>query len=175
VLLVRADAELVPWPLACLGTAYAVALVVAGRAVDNAAPLVAVGLLLCGELAAWSIDERLRIPEERAVVRARALALAALALGSLAVASSQFARPSPVRSSIILGRTSFTSANATRPSHSEGRSRRTATRCARAITGSSDQDALPMLIESALTTGWRDTSTCRSPSILIDRPTFALT
>ncbi len=90
VLLVRADAELVPWPLACLGTAYAVALVVAGRAVDNAAPLVAVGLLLlllCGELAAWSIDERLRIPEERAVVRARALALAALALGSLAVAA----------------------------------------------------------------------------------------
>jgi hypothetical protein len=87
VLLVRADAELIPWPLACLGAAYAVALVVAARAVDDAAPLVAVGLLLCGEFAAWSIDERLRIPEERAVVRARALALAALALGSLAVAA----------------------------------------------------------------------------------------
>jgi hypothetical protein len=87
VLLVGANAELVPWPLACLGTAYAVALVVAGRAVDDAAPLVAVGLLLCGELAAWSIDERLRIPEERAVVRSRALALAALVLGSLAVAA----------------------------------------------------------------------------------------
>ena len=87
LLLARADAELIPWPLACLGTAYAVALVVAGRAVDDAAPLVAVGLLLCGELAAWSIDERLRIPEERAVVRARALTLGALTLGSLAVAA----------------------------------------------------------------------------------------
>jgi hypothetical protein len=87
LLLVRADADLLPWPLACLGTGYAIALVVAGRAVDNAAPLVAVGLLLCGELAAWSIDERLRIPEERAVVRSRALALSALALGSLAVAA----------------------------------------------------------------------------------------
>ena len=86
-LLVRANADLIPWPLACLGTAYTVALVVAGRGVDDAAPLVAVELLLCGELAAWSIDERLRIPEERAVVRARTLALGALALGSLAVAA----------------------------------------------------------------------------------------
>jgi hypothetical protein len=84
--LVRANAYLVPWPIACLGTAYGVALVVHGAGVDDAAPLVAVGLLLCGELAAWSIDERLAIRAERAVVVARGAALAALAFGSLLVA-----------------------------------------------------------------------------------------
>jgi len=86
-LLVRADAELVAWPIGLLGAAYTIALVVAGRSVDDAAPLVGVALLLCGELAAWSIDERLRIAAERAVVRARAFALAALAFASLAVAA----------------------------------------------------------------------------------------
>jgi len=45
------------------------------------------GLLLCGELAAWSVDERLRISAERAVRRARAVALGALAFGSLALAA----------------------------------------------------------------------------------------
>jgi len=86
-LLVRASAELLPWPLALLGVAYGVELVVRGSNVDGAAPLVAVGLLLCGELAAWSIDERLRISAERAVRRARVLALAALAFASLALAA----------------------------------------------------------------------------------------
>jgi hypothetical protein len=87
LLLVRARAELVPWPPAVLGVAYAIELVVRGTRVDDAAPLVAVGLLLCGELAAWSIDERLPIVAERAVVRARAAALGALAFGSLTVAA----------------------------------------------------------------------------------------
>lgn len=87
LLLVRANAELVAWPVGLLGAAYTIALIVAGRSADDAAPLVAVGLLLCGELAAWSVDERLRIPAEGAVVRARALALGGLALGSLAVAA----------------------------------------------------------------------------------------
>ena len=86
-LLVRTNAELVPWPLALLGVAYGVELVVRGSSVDGAAPLVAVGMLLCGELAAWSIDERLRIAAERAVRRARAVALGALAFASLALAA----------------------------------------------------------------------------------------
>jgi len=86
-LLVRANAELVAWPVGLLGAAYTIAIVVAGRSVDDAAPLVGVGLLLCGELAAWSVDERLRIPAEGAVVRARAVALSGLAFGSLAVAA----------------------------------------------------------------------------------------
>ncbi|HEY2542810.1 MAG TPA: hypothetical protein VGH92_07115 [Gaiellaceae bacterium] len=89
--LVRAEAALVVPPVAFLGVAYAVALVVHGSRVDDAAPLVAVGLLLSAELASWSVDARLRIPAERAVVRARALALfglafAAIALSALAVA-----------------------------------------------------------------------------------------
>ena len=86
-LLVRARAELVAWPPAVLGVAYAVELVIRGPRVDDAAPLVAVGLLLCGELAAWSIDERLPVAVEWAVTRARAVALGALAFGSLAVAA----------------------------------------------------------------------------------------
>jgi hypothetical protein len=86
-LLVRARAELVPLPPALLGVAYAVELVVRGPRVDDAAPLVAVGLLLCGELAAWSIDERLPVAVEWAVTRTRAVALGALAFGSLAVAA----------------------------------------------------------------------------------------
>lgn len=87
VLLVRARAELVPWPPALLGLAYAVELVIRGSQVDEAAPLVAVGLLLCGELAAWSIDERLPVAVERAVTQARAATLGALAFGSLVVAA----------------------------------------------------------------------------------------
>jgi hypothetical protein len=86
-LLVRARAALVPWPAALLGVAYAVGLVVRGAHVDGTAPLVAVGLLLCSELAAWSIDERLGIAAERAVLQARAAALGALAFGSLVVAA----------------------------------------------------------------------------------------
>ncbi len=86
-LLVRARAELVAWPPALLGVAYAVELVIRGPRVDDAAPLVAVGLLLCGELAAWSIDERLPVAVEWAVTRARAVALGVLAFGSLAVAA----------------------------------------------------------------------------------------
>lgn len=85
--LVRANADLVPWPLALLGAAYAIALLVRGSGVDDAAPLVAVGLLLCGELAAWSLDERFAIRAERAVVTARASALGALAFGSLMAAA----------------------------------------------------------------------------------------
>lgn len=54
--------------------------------VDPTAPLVAVLLLLCGELSAWSVDERWRIQAERELAWRRGLALAALALAGLAVA-----------------------------------------------------------------------------------------
>lgn len=85
--LVRAAAALVAWPVALLGVAYAIALIVHGSGVDDGAPLVAVGLFLCAELASWSIDERLRIPAERGVALTRALALGGLAIASLAVAA----------------------------------------------------------------------------------------
>ncbi|MBV8066049.1 MAG: hypothetical protein JOY73_11025 [Actinobacteria bacterium] len=86
-LLVRATPAALAWPPALLGAGYAIAIVVHGRSVDDAAPLVAVGLLLCGELASWSIDARLRIATERVVVRARAVALSSLAFVSLGVAA----------------------------------------------------------------------------------------
>jgi len=83
----RGAQEYLPAAAACLGGVYAVAVVVHGASVDERAPLVAAGLLLCCELAAWSVDERTRIAAERPVVRARAGALAALVGGALAAAA----------------------------------------------------------------------------------------
>jgi hypothetical protein len=87
-LLARADADAVGWPLGLLGLAYAIALVArGGSGVDDGAPLVAVGLLLCGELAAWSVGERFAVSAEGAVLAGRAAALGALAAASLGVAT----------------------------------------------------------------------------------------
>jgi hypothetical protein len=87
LVLVRKHDGLLPWVVIPLGIAYTVSLVLHGSGVDGGAPLVAAGLLLCAELAAWSIDEQFAIPAERSVVVARASALAALVLGSVAVAA----------------------------------------------------------------------------------------
>ena len=89
--LVRSADELLPWALIFLGGAYAVSLFVHGASVDESAPLVAAGLLLCGELAAWSLDERDAVAAEREVVLRRAVALAALALASLGAAAAVIA------------------------------------------------------------------------------------
>ena len=59
----------------------------AGAGTDASAPLVAVLLLLCGELSAWSLDERLEIRAEPRVARRRGAAVATLALAGLAVAT----------------------------------------------------------------------------------------
>jgi hypothetical protein len=85
--LVRKRDDLLAWAVIPLGSAYTVSLVLHGSGVDGGAPLVAAGLLLCAELAAWSVDERFAIPAERAVVLARASALAALVVGSIVVAT----------------------------------------------------------------------------------------
>lgn len=85
--LVRRLDNVLPWVLIPLGIGYTVSLVVHGSSVDGGAPLVAAGLLLCAELAAWSLDERDSIRTERSVVTARASALAALVLAGLAVAA----------------------------------------------------------------------------------------
>ncbi|HXY82009.1 MAG TPA: hypothetical protein VEH55_11620 [Gaiellaceae bacterium] len=87
VLVRRAD-DLLPWALAVLAVAYTVSLFVHGAAVDQAAPLVAAGLLLCGELAAWSLDERHGMAAERAVVLRRALALGTLVLAGLGASAA---------------------------------------------------------------------------------------
>jgi len=55
--------------------------------VDPAAPLVAVLLLLAGELTAWSLDERWRIRADPQLAWRRGVALAVLALAGLAVSA----------------------------------------------------------------------------------------
>jgi hypothetical protein len=86
--LVRGVDELLSWALVLLGGAYTISLFVHGAAVDEGAPLVAAGLLLCGELAAWSLDERHAIAADREVVLRRAVAVALLALAGLGAAAA---------------------------------------------------------------------------------------
>jgi hypothetical protein len=81
--LLRRANDVLPWAIVLLGVAYAIPLFVHGRAIDDAAPLVGAGLLLCSELAAWSFDERWRIRAERSVVVARGTAVALLVLAGL--------------------------------------------------------------------------------------------
>jgi hypothetical protein len=69
------------------GGTYVAFLVAYHHRIDAAAPLMAVLLLLCGELAAWSLDERWRMRTDPALVRRRAGAVGVLALGGLALAT----------------------------------------------------------------------------------------
>jgi hypothetical protein len=84
--LVRGLSALLPWALLLLAVAYAIALVARGAAIDGGAPIVAAGLLICAELATWSVDEEHAIAAERAVVVARATALTVLVAVSTAAA-----------------------------------------------------------------------------------------
>jgi len=69
------------------GATYVTAVTAAGQSVDGSAPLVAVLLLLCGELTAWSLDERLGIQAEPALARRRGAAVATLGLAGLVVST----------------------------------------------------------------------------------------
>jgi hypothetical protein len=82
----------VPFAVVSLGAAYVLART-GHQVVDGWAGPVGVGLLLAAELATWSIEYDPRIHEERAVLRRRIGALAALTvaaalLGMLVVASA---------------------------------------------------------------------------------------
>lgn len=71
-----------------LGGATYVAFVVAVEdRIDAAAPLVAVLLLLCGELTAWSLDERWRIQADPSLAWRRGVAVGSLAFAGLALAA----------------------------------------------------------------------------------------
>jgi hypothetical protein len=90
--LVRPAAALIPWGLASLGGAYALALVVADRDLDPRAGFVAAGLFLAGELAYWSVEAREWPDEDSAAARVRLatmliLALAGATVGTLLVAA----------------------------------------------------------------------------------------
>ena len=78
--------ELLVWAIACLGGAYALSLVAHGSAIDPRAPLVALGLFACAELASWSLQERYARKTPSAITAARAFAVAGLALSGLAAA-----------------------------------------------------------------------------------------
>jgi hypothetical protein len=69
------------------GTTYVAAVAAAGGGADASAPLVAVLLLLCGELTAWSLDERLEVKAEPVLARRRAAAITTLGLSGLGVAA----------------------------------------------------------------------------------------
>jgi hypothetical protein len=75
-------------PALWLGGATYVAFVVSTKhSVDAAAPLVAVLLLLCGELSAWSLDQRWRIRSDADLAWRRGAAVGTLALAGLAVSA----------------------------------------------------------------------------------------
>jgi hypothetical protein len=67
-----------------LGAAYVLALLAGRHGLDQGAPLVAVGLLACTELATWSVDERPHVPGSRALALARARGIGILLGGGLA-------------------------------------------------------------------------------------------
>ena len=69
------------------GGAYVAAVVHLGHRIDATAPLVAVLLLLCGELTAWSLDERWRMRADPALAWRRGAGVAVLALVGLAAAT----------------------------------------------------------------------------------------
>ena len=69
------------------GATYVATVAAAGHSTDASAPLVAVLLLLCAELSAWSLDERLGIRAEPALVWRRGAAIATLGFAGLAVAT----------------------------------------------------------------------------------------
>lgn len=64
---------------------YTVVLVRRGDRIDAAAPLVGAGLLLYAELASWAREARPRVADERPVLVARAVVVAASALAALAL------------------------------------------------------------------------------------------
>jgi hypothetical protein len=89
---VRPAAALVPWAVASLGGAYALALVLSDRDLDPRAGFVAAGLFLVGELAFWSVEARDWPEEDSAAARVRLagmliLGLAGATVGTLLVAA----------------------------------------------------------------------------------------
>ncbi|HEX5175023.1 MAG TPA: hypothetical protein VFV91_12870 [Gaiellaceae bacterium] len=69
------------------GATYVGAVAAAGHRIDGSAPLVAVLLLLCGELSAWSLDERWGIRAAAPLAWRRGAGVAILGLAGLAVAA----------------------------------------------------------------------------------------
>jgi hypothetical protein len=105
--LVAAAAIVIGWEgliapaLVLLAGEYVGSLYARGGGPDRWSLLVAVALLAFGELCAWSIQLRVKVAPERAVVAARVGSLAALLAGSAAAAALVFATAGLPRASGI--------------------------------------------------------------------------
>jgi len=86
-MLVRGATELLGSALLLLGAAYVLGLLVGRHSLDDAAPLVGAGLLLCAELATWSLELRFRVSLEPALRLQRTRAVGLLAFAGLAASS----------------------------------------------------------------------------------------
>jgi hypothetical protein len=84
---VRRAEDVLAWSILMLGVAYSLSLVTRHGRIDEAAPLVAGGLLLSAELATWSSGERREIRVERRVLVARGVAIAVLVAAGTGVAA----------------------------------------------------------------------------------------
>jgi hypothetical protein len=87
LMLVRGLDDLLGSALLLLGASYVLGLYVGRHSLDEAAPLVAAALLLCAELATWSLELRFRVALEPALRLARARAVALLVFAGLAASS----------------------------------------------------------------------------------------
>ncbi len=79
--------RLVGAALAVGGATFVASAAGSHRSIDATTPLVALFLLLCGELAGWSIDVRVRMHEEPGLAWRRGAAVALLALAGLGAAT----------------------------------------------------------------------------------------
>ena len=85
--LARGVDDLIGSSILLLGAAYVLAIYAGSRELDQGVPLVAAGLLACGELATWSLEERLPVAADRGLLVARARAVAALVGAGLAASA----------------------------------------------------------------------------------------
>jgi hypothetical protein len=81
--LVRGLIDLLGSAVLMVGAAYVLGLFVGRHTLDEGAPLVAAALLVCTELAAWSLDDRPRVAADHGLTAARARAVSLLVLCGL--------------------------------------------------------------------------------------------
>jgi hypothetical protein len=85
--LVRGSDELLGSALLLLGAGYVLGLLVGRRSLDEGAPVVGAGLLICAELATWSLELRFRVALDPALRLQRVRAVGLLVFAGLAAAS----------------------------------------------------------------------------------------
>jgi hypothetical protein len=87
LVLVRGLDDLLGSALLLVSACYVVGLFVGRHPLDEVAPLVGAALLLCSELATWSLEERRPVATSRTLRLARARAVGLLVIAGLAAAA----------------------------------------------------------------------------------------